>query len=684
MSRRRGQKGRSAAPAAAAPAVPILAPIGPRWQVLAIFAGTLAIYAYTLCPTVGGGDSGELVGAACAGGVAHPPGYPIHTLLSRLLLLLPFGSPAWRVNLGSALCDAAAAALVFATVRRLARDARAALVAAGLFALSGCIWRFAVVAEVFALHDLLVALFCWLLVRAVEAEGPPRLGALALTSGLAMANHQTFVFLAGPVWIWLAARTPALLAPRSLGRLVGLLSLGLVPYAYLPLAAASRAAISWGDATTWSGFLDQLLRREYGTFRLFPDDAAGSRFGANLVAYARDVGWDLAGVGVLLAITGALGRTARGARLPLCLASAWLFYAIVFHALANLPLERDPLFLEVQRRFWRAPHVVLSVLAGLGAARALGRLSTRPRLARFGLPACVALVFGQGLVHARESSERGNRAFLLTARAMLAPLPPGALLLTRGDVLVNATRYLQTCEGVRPDVRILDREMAKSPWMRAIAARTLPGLVLPGTSYGPPSEGGYDLGALFEANFDRMPIFVVRLSTTASFEKDDASWRGRFRFEPTGLVDRVRRQSEPFDPVAYLGGVEATFDQAALEAIARGKQGAWERLVQQTFVDALFHRATVVLQYALAHGHPPDLYARVLPILERAQSWTPQRNAGLLKNAGLAHFMLSQVGPEADRAQHRARAVEIWRGYLPDPEAGDPDLERIRKTVDGR
>lgn len=51
--------------------------------------------------------------------VAHPPGYPLFTLLAGLAMsLLPGGAAAGRVNLLCAVLGAAAAALLFYTVLR--------------------------------------------------------------------------------------------------------------------------------------------------------------------------------------------------------------------------------------------------------------------------------------------------------------------------------------------------------------------------------------------------------------------------------------------------------------------------------------------------------------------------------------------------------------------------------------
>ena len=40
----------------------------------------VAVFAATQFPTVPGGDSGELIVAACTLGIPHPPGYPLHTV----------------------------------------------------------------------------------------------------------------------------------------------------------------------------------------------------------------------------------------------------------------------------------------------------------------------------------------------------------------------------------------------------------------------------------------------------------------------------------------------------------------------------------------------------------------------------------------------------------------------------
>ncbi|MFH0774464.1 MAG: DUF2723 domain-containing protein [bacterium] len=65
---------------------------------------SFGVYLYTLTPTVGFHDSGELITVAYTLGIAHPPGYPLYTLLGKVFCtLIPIGNIAYRMNMESAL-----------------------------------------------------------------------------------------------------------------------------------------------------------------------------------------------------------------------------------------------------------------------------------------------------------------------------------------------------------------------------------------------------------------------------------------------------------------------------------------------------------------------------------------------------------------------------------------------------
>ena len=153
----------------------------------------LAAYAATLFSGIPGGDSGELVAEACHLGVAHPPGYPLFTLLGHAVVRLLSGdvralgqgnssssssasfsvaSPAVVMNGMSAVFGAGAAALIaMAGVEwPLSGDRRdwapvAGVAAGAVYALTPLTWLYSIGSEVFALNNFCCALALYLTVR---------------------------------------------------------------------------------------------------------------------------------------------------------------------------------------------------------------------------------------------------------------------------------------------------------------------------------------------------------------------------------------------------------------------------------------------------------------------------------------------------------------------------------------
>ena len=75
---------------------------------LAALIGVLALAAYvrTLAPDILYHDSAEFQTLTYTLGMTHSTGYPVYLLAARVVGFLPLYSPAWRVNLFSALCAA--------------------------------------------------------------------------------------------------------------------------------------------------------------------------------------------------------------------------------------------------------------------------------------------------------------------------------------------------------------------------------------------------------------------------------------------------------------------------------------------------------------------------------------------------------------------------------------------------
>ncbi|XP_028025042.1 transmembrane protein 260 isoform X2 [Balaenoptera acutorostrata] len=344
---------------------------------VAVFAAVAAVFTLTLPPSVPGGDSGELITAAHELGVAHPPGYPLFTLVAKLaIILFPFGSVAYRVNLLCGFFGAVAAALLFFTVFRLSGSYAGGILAAGVFSFSRLTWQWSIAAEVFSLNNLFVGLLMALTVHFEEATTAQERSKIAkigaFCCGLSLCNQHTIVLYVLCIIPWTLFR---LLKEKelSLGFLLKLslyLSAGLLPYIYLPISSyLHQARWTWGDQTTLLGFLTHFLREEYGTFSLAKSEI-GSSMSEILLSQVTNMRTQLS-----------LNIQALAVWANICLVRkdrqnsslVWLFtgmfciYSLFFAWRANLDISK-PLFMGVVERFWMQSNAVVAVLAGIGLA----------------------------------------------------------------------------------------------------------------------------------------------------------------------------------------------------------------------------------------------------------------------------------------------------------------------------
>jgi hypothetical protein len=176
---------------------------------------SLALYVATLTPEVDWSDSAELALQAYQLGVTHPPGYPVHTFLGKLLSFL-MDEPAVATNLLSALGASTAAGLLALITVRLTGKWLFGPVAGLFFAFVPQIWGLAVVTEVYTVSAAFFALALALVLayeRSSRRALPIAAGfALALCLGSYLGN---LLAIPGLLWLlWRARRDrvrPALL-----------------------------------------------------------------------------------------------------------------------------------------------------------------------------------------------------------------------------------------------------------------------------------------------------------------------------------------------------------------------------------------------------------------------------------------------------------------------------------------
>src|SRR5215212_8925712 len=222
---------------------------------VALFVGIL--YVGTLAPTVlpyGAPDtldSPMLQAEVAVLGVGHPTGYPTYMMLTHLFTYLPFGDPAYLTNLASAVYGVAAVLVVYLAGLRLGRRAVAAASGALAFGLSGTFWSQAVIAEVYTLEALLVALVILFVLLWRDSRDGRYLMLCAFLVGFSLTHHLTSVLLvlAMPAFVLLTDRR-VFSRTRLMLKSLGLFLLGLLPLLYRPIRALMHAPLNEADPST--------------------------------------------------------------------------------------------------------------------------------------------------------------------------------------------------------------------------------------------------------------------------------------------------------------------------------------------------------------------------------------------------------------------------------------------------
>ena len=455
---------------------------GERFFVAGLLMVGAALVATTYSDAIQVADSGELVAVACRGGVAHPPGYPLFTLLGQAACKLPWSTPAARVGLISAFSGLTCLLLLFGIVRRFGAGLWSALGASFTLATGGLFWRYSSLAEVFALH---LALSLGVVYGALRAElvaghAPSRLRWLAVCYclwGLSLANHHTAVFLA-PLAFVVLLRPLGSSGALALRLLVsaGALVVGLTPYLRL-LWVPPQVWPKWGETGTFAGLLHHVLRRDYGTFRLAAD-ADLSPLPA-LRAFAQALPQQLAWVLVIAALAGGVGlwRARDGAKAPGHIAGAPAASLLFRRCLVLMPLLAGPLFFllfnvdtagtgrQVVERFFLLPIALLCIGVGVG----LGGLEGRIRAwdpGRLGLyrGACGGVLFLAALGNYAAADVRNSYAVEDYAKNALTSVERSAVIFGTGDVRLFSMAYVQGVLGMRRDVHYVDPRMLLYRW----------------------------------------------------------------------------------------------------------------------------------------------------------------------------------------------------------------------------
>lgn len=441
----------------------------------------LAYYLLTMSRDLSFYDSPELALVAVEGGLGHPLGQPLHTLLGWLFARLPGVSPLFGLNLLSALAAALTVIPLVSIAEALVGDSpddapwlrTDVLLPAGvgLLALQPALWENATRVEVYSLATLCAT---WGVARAAPLFAAPHkpqpwgwLG-VGLALGLCASVNAVIALSAAlalaPAFVMTAYRRQLRL--REVLRGVGGGLLGLLPFVYVPLVAGRADAFVWGAPTGGEPLRRYLTNADF----VHNQGITAAQIFDNLWQW---LGWAGAHLLLPLLVVGAVAHWLLGRR-----AGLGRGFAPLAFGLGLLMLVQNVIFWPSIPDYLGYLALSVGVLGAAACASVvrLAALGGRLRWLAGGLAAALLLGVVLASPAVYERARHRDHLARTMAEGALKRAPGDAIIIVDSDHWVFPLLYLQRAEGQRPDVVVLPVGLSGASWYWKLLHRQHPTL----------------------------------------------------------------------------------------------------------------------------------------------------------------------------------------------------------------
>jgi hypothetical protein len=227
-----------------------------EWShLIGVFIFLFGCYYYTTPRTIALEDDGLFVLSSYFAGIAHPPGYPLHTILGHLFTYLPIGSIAFRVHLLSAFFGAATCVVLWWNIRLFVPGRAPAYAGALCYGLSKTFWSQSIIAEIYTLNTFFFFLIFTLCILLVSTKKPAEKTSdtdhvnsysknklllwISFLYGLSLTVHWPLILLSTPAFIFVIFYEYKLIL-KSLHKLIPVFLIALTPYIWMALNSSKE------------------------------------------------------------------------------------------------------------------------------------------------------------------------------------------------------------------------------------------------------------------------------------------------------------------------------------------------------------------------------------------------------------------------------------------------------------
>lgn len=417
------------------------------------------VYLATMPTLITFEDAGLFHQVCYFNGIAHPPGYPLFTLICSPLYSLGF-DPVITGNTLSVIFGVATLAVIYPVCRLLDLSPRFACLTLILAGASLDFWSQAIIVEVYTLNTLLFALLLWLALLYQKRPDPKFLIGLAAVAGLSLSNHWPLTAASLPgLGLLVITRHQALLSHvkqvKTIVVSILIFAAGLMPYVFLYLRPEGVFGFS-GSIDGPEEFFRYVSRATYADVdqSLYADHSDQFAF---VRWFMLRVFTQLSPVFGLVALLGLfLGcLTERIKHLSLLLIAAG-------HSLLLIFLLGFEFTYQYQTAFSHYPlvaYLCFAIWTGLGLQYLYSFVDEQtPHLTLPAVATIVAVIIWSCYTNYLINDRSDDRLAADYAKILLESLPPDAALLVDGDAQVGSVGFVSRVNEVRRDVQIYEAE----------------------------------------------------------------------------------------------------------------------------------------------------------------------------------------------------------------------------------
>jgi hypothetical protein len=421
------------------------------WPFIFVVVITLTIYILTLSPSINSFDSAEFTTASFTLGIIHSPGYPLFISLAHLTTLLPFGDPAYKINLLNAVYAALATGFMYLCCWKLTKSLPGSLFCALFLGFTNMFWSLSILTEVYTFDALLISGVLYWLISLDDKPTKQNMYILMFLYGLTLSHHLNAVlFFPWIALLILAHRKKILITWKNIVISGAIFIIPFMAYAYFPIRTLAHPQLDYvrtyfyTDLTTIKGILWMVSGRMFATDmfgRSIPD-------GLNqFLLLWKNIWLNFLGIGLLFSLYGLWVLVKERKILAIailgCITSIVLFFSF-YNVVDNGEMILPAL-------------IFLTIPMARGISNILsGALRISSRYAKF-IPVVLSLVL---LVEVSSNWTVVDRHQDWTAynysHQVMNKMEANAFVVSQWTA-ATPLEYVQIVEKTRPDVEIFDR-----------------------------------------------------------------------------------------------------------------------------------------------------------------------------------------------------------------------------------